>query len=100
MDPVTVGGLVGVTLAGLNFLVSTWISSKVAFRVKLTSVALILAGFIGRLGGLGLLFYGLSRIREIHFQTALLTFAAAFTVCLALKTARFYRSVKSMTPET
>lgn len=99
MNPVTVGALVGVTLAGLNFLVATWISSKVPFRVKLTSVALILAGFVGRLGSLGLLFYGLSRMKEVHFPTALLTFAGTSTVCLALKAVRFYRSVQSLTPE-
>lgn len=99
MDRVMLGAVVGVTLAGLNFLVSTWISSKVKFPAKFTSVAVILAGFIGRLGALGLLFYGLSRVQEVHFQTALLTFAGAFTACLAIKTTRFYRRVKSLTPD-
>lgn len=100
MDPVAAGAIVGLSLAMLNFLVSTWISSKVSFRVKLISVAWILGGFVGRLGALSLIFYTLSTIRAVHFQTALLTFAGAFTVCLAIETARFHRRARSFTPET
>jgi len=88
--------MVGIALALLNFLASTFISSKVIHRSKLTSVAIALAGFIARLAVLSLIFYGLTGMKEIHFQTALLSFVLCFTLLLIIKTMRFYRKLGSI----
>ena len=96
MNAFLLGGIVGFILALLNFWGSTFISSKILPRPKLTSVALTLGGFIARLTILILVFYGLSKVRGIHFQTTLVVFVVGFTFCLALKTLRFYREVKLM----
>lgn len=96
MNPFLSGTMVGFTLALLNFLVSTFISSKVIYRSKLTSVVIALGGFIARLTALSLIFYGLTRVKEIHFQTALLSFAICFTLFLIIKTMRFYRKLGSI----
>lgn len=96
MNPFLFGTGVGIALALLNFLASTFISSRVIRRTKLTSVLIALAGFMGRLAGLGLVFYGLSRVKEIHFQTALLSFLLCFTLLLFVKIIRFYRQVGSI----
>ncbi len=88
--------MVGIALALLNFLASTFISSKVIHRSKLTSVLIALGGFMGRLTALGLIFYGLTRLKEIHFQTALLSFVLCFTLLLIIKTLRFYRKLGSI----
>ena len=52
MNPFLSGTLVGFTLALLNFLASTFLSSKVIYRSKLTSVVIALGGFIARLTAL------------------------------------------------
>ncbi|MDP2969563.1 MAG: hypothetical protein Q8P64_10230 [Deltaproteobacteria bacterium] len=96
MNPFLSGTMVGFALALLNFLASTFISSKVIYRSKLTSVVIALGGFIARLTGLGLIFYGLTKVKEIHFQTALLSFVFCFTLFLILKTMRFYRKLGSI----
>jgi hypothetical protein len=96
MNPFLTGTMVGIALALLNFLASTFVSSKVIHRSKLTSVLIALAGFIARLGALGLIFYGLTRVKEIHFQTALLSFVLCFTLLLIIKTMRFYRKLGSI----
>jgi hypothetical protein len=96
MNPFLSGTLVGFTLALLNFLASTFLSSKVIYRSKLTSVVIALGGFIARLTALSLIFYGLTRVKEIHFQTALLSFAICFTLFLIIKTMRFYRKLGSI----
>lgn len=96
MNPFLSGTMVGFTLALLNFLASTFISSKVIYRSKLTSVVIALGGFIARLTALSLIFYGLTRMKEIHFQTALLSFAICFTLFLIIKTMRFYRKLGSI----
>jgi hypothetical protein len=96
MNPYLFGTMVGIALALLNFLASTFISSKVIHRSKLTSVLIALAGFMGRLTALGLIFYGLTRLKEIHFQTALLSFVLCFTLLLIIKTMRFYRKLGSI----
>ncbi len=88
--------MVGIALALLNFLASTVISSKAICRSKLTSILMALAGFIGRLGALGLIFYGLTRVKEIHFQAALLSFVFCFTFLLLLKAIGFYRKLGSI----
>jgi len=88
--------MVGLLLAFLNFLASTFISSKVIHRSKLTSILIALGGFLTRLTALGLIFYGLTWIKEIHFQTTLLSFATGFTLFLIIKTLRFYRKLGSI----
>ncbi len=90
------GGLTGMTLALLNFMSSTLFSSRALSGPKLTSIALALGSFVARLGLLGLLFYGLSRIRAIHFQTALVTFITCFTILLIIKTMRYLREIRSL----
>lgn len=96
MNPFLSGTMVGFTLALLNFLASTFISSRVVYHSKLTSVVIALGGFIARLTALSLIFYGLTRVKEIHFQTALLSFAICFTLFLIIKTMRFYRKLGSI----
>ncbi|MBM4339616.1 MAG: hypothetical protein FJ110_08725 [Deltaproteobacteria bacterium] len=96
MNPYFWGTTVGVGLALLNFLASTFLSSKAIYRSKLTSVVIALGGFIARLGALSLIFYGLTGVKEIHFQTALLSFVLCFTVFLVIKTMRFYRKLGSI----
>jgi hypothetical protein len=96
MDQVVLSGAVGVLLALLDFFGSTFYSSRISMTTKLTSVALTLAGFMGRLGILSLIFYALAQVKSIHFQMTLLTFALCFTLCLTLKTIIFYRRLKSI----
>ena len=96
MNAFLLGGIVGFILALLNFWGSTFVSSRSLGHPKLTSMALSLGGFIARLTILILVFYGLSKVRGIHFQTTLVVFVVGFTFCLALKTLRFYREVKLM----
>jgi hypothetical protein len=62
----------------------------------MTSVALALIGFVGRLTLIGIIFYGLTRVRWIHFQTALITFAASFTLFTIWKATRVYREAKPL----
>lgn len=95
MDSFLLGGIIGVTLALLNFLTSIFVSTKVIFGTKLTSVALALGGFLARLTVLSLLFYALSKVRGVHFQTALVSFIFCFTLCLILKTVIFYRRLRA-----
>lgn len=96
MDQMVLSGVVGALLALLDFFASTLYSSRVTLTTKLTSVALTLGGFLGRLGILSLIFYALAQVNSIHFGVALLTFALCFTLCLVLKTMIFYRKLKSM----
>lgn len=88
--------MVGIALALLNFFASVFISSKVIHRSKLTSVAIALGGFLARLMGIALIFYGLAGMKEIHFQAALLSFVSCFTLFLMIKTMRFYRKLGSV----
>lgn len=99
MGSFLLGGMIGVTLALLNFFASTFSSSKIISSFRIASVALILGGFAVRLTLLGLIFYGLSRVEGIHLQTALISFAAGFTVCLILKAIQSYRQLGSLKPE-
>jgi hypothetical protein len=99
MNSFFLGGMVGVTLAILNFLASAFTSSKAVSSFKSLSVTLTLVGFIVRLALLSLVFYGLSKVKTIHFQTALLTFALGFTVCLILKAIHSYRKIGTLKPE-
>ena len=96
MDSVLLGGLIGITLAVLNFLASTLISCRVLKASKLTSIILALGGFMGRLGILSLLFYAVYRVKAIHFQTTLVVFLCCFTLCLILKVIWLQRQFQSM----
>jgi hypothetical protein len=96
MNVLVLSGMVGILLALLDFFGSILYSSRITMASKVTSVALTLGGFIGRLGILSLIFYGLSQVKAIHFQITLLSFVLCFTLCLVLKTMFFYRKLKSV----
>jgi len=96
MKPFLIGNLVGITLALLYFLASAIYSSRIVSSSKMMSVPLALVGFFVRLATIGLIFYGLSSIKEIHFQTALITFVLCFTVCTVWKTACSFRNTGSL----
>ncbi len=91
MVPFFVGSLVGIILALFYFLASAFYTSKVVSSFKAMSVPLALAGFIARLAIIVVVFYGLSKIKEIHFQAALIAFVLCFTVCTIWKSARLFR---------
>jgi hypothetical protein len=97
MNSFVAGALIGITLALSNFYVSTRLSAKLLTVSKVTSVGLAVGEFIARLTILSLLFYGLSKIKTVHFQTALVAFLLCFTGCLILKTIRFLRNSVSFT---
>ena len=96
MNSMVLGGMVGISLALLNFLASTFVSSKIALLPKLTSIAITLGGFIARLTILTLLFYGLSKVQSVHLPTALVTFVLGFTFFLFVKTLRFLRDIRAL----
>ncbi|OGP77141.1 MAG: hypothetical protein A2V86_10010 [Deltaproteobacteria bacterium RBG_16_49_23] len=96
MNGLVLSGMVGILLALLDFFGSILYSSRITMASKVTSVALTLGGFIGRLGILSLIFYALSQVKSIHFQITLLSFVLCFTLCLVLKTMFFYRKLKSV----
>jgi hypothetical protein len=96
MNSILLGMITGVALALLNFFASGFYSSKVVARAQMTSVALALIGFIARLTIIAIIFYGLTRVKWIHFQTSLITFAIFFTLCTLWKAARMYREAKPL----
>jgi hypothetical protein len=96
MNPFLLGVIIGAALALLNFLASAFFSSKIISHAKMTSVALALIGFVARLTLIGIIFYGLTRVKWIHFQTALITFAAFFTLFTIWKATRVYREAKPL----
>jgi hypothetical protein len=96
MKPFLIGNLVGIILALLYFLASAFYSSRVVSSSKMMPVPLALVGFVTRLAMIGSIFYGLSKIKEIHFQTALITFVLCFTACTIWKTARSFRHTGSL----
>jgi len=100
MNSVLLGMMAGVALALLNFLASGFYSSKVVAHAQMTSVALALIGFIARLTMIAVVFYGLTRVKWIHFQTSLITFAIFFTLCTLWKAARLYREAKPIKQQT
>jgi hypothetical protein len=100
MSPFFLGGVVGVILAILNFYASVYVSFKTISTLGMSSVALTVLGFFARLVLLGLIFYGLASVKEIHFRTALISFIAAFTVCLIWKASRLYQKTRTMAIKT
>ncbi len=96
MNPFLLGGIVGAALALLNFLALAFFSSKIISQAKMISVALALIGFAARLTLIGVIFYTLTKVRWIHFQTALITFAAFFTLFTIWKATRVYREAKPL----
>jgi hypothetical protein len=96
MNPILLGMITGIVLALLNFLASTFYSSRIISHSKMTSIALTLIGFITRLTMIGLIFYGLTRVKWIHFQTSLITFVIFFTLCTIWKATRVYREAKPL----
>jgi len=99
MGSLFLGGIVGIALSVLVFWASAFSSSKILSSFKGLSVAIALVSFVVRLTLVGLVFYGLSRVKGIHFQAALLAFAAGFTACLILKAVRSYQKLGTMKPE-
>ncbi len=100
MNSILLGMITGAALAVLNFLASGFYSSKVVARAQMTSVALALIGFIARLTMIAIIFYGLTRVKWIHFQTSLIAFAIFFTLCTLWKAARMYREAKPVKQHT
>ena len=99
MSPILLGVIIGVALALLYFFASEFYSSRVTSQAKMTSAVLILLGFIVRLTMIGIVFYILARVKGIHFQTALITFAASFTLFTIWKATRVYREAKPLTKQ-
>jgi membrane protein YdbS with pleckstrin-like domain len=85
-----------VVLALLNFIASGFYSSRIVTQSKMTSVVLVLLGFIGRLTMIGIIFYGLTKVKWIHFQASLITFVIFFTLCAIWKATRVYREAKPL----
>lgn len=100
MNSILLGVIAGVALALLYFLASAFYSSRVVARAKMTSVALALIGFVARLAMIAIVFYGFTRVKWIHFQTSLITFAIFFTLCTLWKAARMYREAKPVKQQT
>ncbi len=96
MDPFVWGIMVGVALGLLYFLASAYFSSRVVTRFQAISVPLALMGFVGRLTGVGIILYGLTRVKGIHFPTTLITFVVFFTVCTIWKAFRICREAKPL----
>jgi uncharacterized membrane protein YidH (DUF202 family) len=96
MNPFLLGIITGVTLALLNFFSSTFYSSRIISHSKMTSIALALIGFVTRLAMIGVIFYGLTRVKWIHFQTSLITFVIFFTLCTIWKATRVYQEAKPL----
>lgn len=96
MDPLLLGIMVGVALALLYFLASALFSSRVVTRYQAISVPLALMGFVGRLTLAGIILYGLTKVKGIHFQATLITFVIFFTVCTIWKASRVFREAKPL----
>ncbi len=96
MDPFLLGIMAGVALGLLYFLASAYFSSRVVTRFQAISVPLALMGFVGRLTLAGIIFFCLTRVKWIHFQTTLITFVIFFTVCTIWKAFRICREAKPL----
>jgi len=97
MNPILLGIITGVALALFNFLASAFYSSKVISQhSKMTSIGLVLIGFVTRLTLIGIIFYGLTKVKWIHFQTSLISFVIFFTLCAIWNATRVYRGAKPL----
>ena len=96
MNPFLLGMITGIVLALLNFLVSAFYTSRVISHSKMNSIVLILIGFITRLTMIGIIFYALTKVKWIHFQTSLITFVIFFTLFTIWKATRVYRETKPL----
>jgi hypothetical protein len=99
MGPFLWGGVIGVALAVLNLWASLLYSSRVVVSSGPFAVGLVLIGFAVRLSLLGLIFYGLSSVKAIHFRTTLISFVIAFSGCLLWKSARLLLKPGSLAPK-
>ena len=99
MNSIFLGVIAGVALALLYFLASAFYSSRVVAHAKMASVALALIGFVARLAMIAIVFYGFTKVKWIHFHTALITFAAFFTLFTIWKATRVYREAKPLTKQ-
>ncbi len=99
MDSFLLGIIVGVVLGLLYFGASAYFSSRVVARFQAISVPLALMGFVGRLTLVGIILYGLTRVKGIHFQTTLITFVIFFTLCTIWKAFRICRETKPLTKQ-
>jgi hypothetical protein len=96
MDPSFLGITAGIALALLYYLASASFSSRIVTRFKTISVTLVLIGFVGRLTLVGIILYGLTKVKWIHFHTTLITFVIFFTLCTLWKAVRVYREAKPL----
>jgi len=96
MNSFLLGGLVGIALALLNFLGSALYSSRVISHSKMTSIVLAVIGFFTRFTMIGIIFYGLTKVKWIHFQTTLITFVIFFTLCIIWKATHISREAKPL----
>jgi hypothetical protein len=96
MNPFLLGVITGVALALLNFFASAFYSFRILSHPKMTSVALTLIGFVIRLTIISIIFYGLTKVKWIHFQTSLISFVIFFTLCAIWKAIRVYREAKPL----
>ncbi|NWG03230.1 MAG: hypothetical protein HXY44_10295 [Syntrophaceae bacterium] len=101
MNPFLLGIIIGVGLGLFNFLASGFYTSKILTHSKMTSMVLVLLGFICRLTLIGIIFYVLTKVKWSHFQTSLITFVLFFTLCTIWKATRIYRNAKPLNkPQT
>jgi hypothetical protein len=97
MNPIIPGMIIGIALALLNFSASTFYSSRIISQSnRMTSIVLTLIGFIARLTMIGVIFYALTRVKWIHFQTSLITCVIFFTFFTIWKATRVYREAKPL----
>jgi hypothetical protein len=96
MNPILLGIITGGALALLNFFASAFYSFRIISHSKMTSIAFVLIGFVTRLTMIGVIFYGLTKVKWIHFQTSLITFVIFFTLCTIWKATQVYREAKPL----
>lgn len=100
--PALFGVIIAFALALANLYASAFILCRAIEISKATSQALILFGFVGRLTVIGLVFFLISRIRQINLFTTLITFVLIYTVLafsdlkLASRTTKASASDKTM----
>jgi hypothetical protein len=88
------GAVVGALLALANFCASMAISSLAIRSSKIISIAFVLGAFFARLILLSVAFYFLARAQIIHLPSALVAFAACFTVLIFWEMRIYYRKAR------